>query len=93
MCERGASFAAALHQAGRMVARVRLSRHVPMWSQLAAVYAVPVANYGDVVLSTAVLQPGHYMHNPLQRQLLSHMEAVAGVPATTPRWPLLNELS
>ena len=92
MGERGAPFAAALHRAGRMAARVRLSRHVPTRLRLAAVYAVPVANYGDVVWSTAVLQPGHTMHNPLQRQLLSHMQAVAGVPATTPRWPLLNEL-
>ena len=49
MGERGAPFAAALHRAGRMAARVRLSRHVPTRLRLAAVYAVIVAYYGDVV--------------------------------------------
>ncbi len=32
------------------------------------------------------------MNNPLQRQLLNHMQAVFCIPATTLRWPLLSEL-
>ena len=89
---RSAPFTAALHQSSRMAARVRLGRHIPTRLRLAEIYATPVANYGDVVWSTALLQPKHSMQNQLQRQLLSHMQVVAGVPASTPRWPLLNEL-
>lgn len=89
---REAPFTAALQRTRRIASRVRLGRHVPTRIRLAAVYAAPTANYGDVIWSTAALKPQHALDNPLQRQLLSHMQAVAGVPASTPRWPLLSEL-
>ena len=85
-------FTAALHRTGRMASKVGLARHLPTRLKLAAVYATPVANYGDVIWGTAALQPAQTVRNRLQHQLLSHMQTVAGVPASAPRWPLLAEL-
>ena len=89
---RAAAFAGALQGTGRTAARVRLGRHVPTRIKLAAVYAVPVANYGDVVWGTAQLQPKASLANPVQQAMLTHLKEVAGAPASTPGWPLLNEL-
>lgn len=85
-------FTAALHRTSRVASKVGLGRHLPTRLKLAAVYATPVANYGDVIWGTAALQSAQTVRNRLQHQLLSHIQAVAGVPVSTPRWPLLAEL-
>jgi hypothetical protein len=89
---RAAAFAGALQGCSRIAARAHLMRHVPSRIRLAAVYAVPAANYGDVVWGTAQLQPEGCLANPVQQALLTHMKAVVGAPASTPGWPLLSEL-
>jgi hypothetical protein len=89
---RAAAFVGALRAASNTAARVQLGRHVPSRLQLAATYAVPAANYGDVVWGTAQLQPQDCLANPVQQALLTHLKGVAGVPASTPGWPLLSEL-
>ena len=72
--------------------RLRLDKHVPSMLRLAAVYALPTANYGDVVWATAFLNPADALRTPLQRQLTAHFTTAIGLPASTPRWPLLSEL-
>jgi hypothetical protein len=89
---RAAAFAGALQGCSRIAARAHLLRHVPSRIRLAAVYAVPAANYGDVVWGTAQLQPEGCLANPVQQALLTHMKTVVGAPASTPGWPLLSEL-
>jgi hypothetical protein len=89
---RSKPFAAALHSASVMAQRVGLGTHIPTRLRLAAVYAAPAADYGDVVWGTPLLRPDKCLQNPLQQQFFSHLHHVAGVPASTPRWPLLREL-
>ena len=62
---RAAAFAGALPGTSRTAARVRLGRHVPTRLKLAAVYAVPLAKYGDVVWGIAQLQPEACLANPV----------------------------
>jgi hypothetical protein len=85
-------FAAALQRVTSTAVRLKLRRHIPTRLRLATIYAKPTANYGDVVWATAFLQPMHSLNTRLQRQLISYYASVAGVPASTPRWPLLHEL-
>ena len=92
MAARNQPFLAALQQVSATAIRLRLGKHIPTRLRLAAVYAWPAANYGDVVWATAFLKPADALDTPLQRQLGAHLTAVVGLPASTPRWPLLSEL-
>ena len=89
---RAAAFAAALHAASRTASRVRLGRHLPTCIRLAEVYVAPAANYGDVVWGTGQLQPAACMSNKIQRAMLGYVKHAAGVPPSTPSWPLVQEL-
>ena len=89
---RAVAFTSALQQARRTAIRVRLHNHITTRIRLAQVLAVPAANYGDVVWGTSLLQPNQSMRNPLQKTLLAHLKQAAGVPSSTPGWPLLSEL-
>jgi hypothetical protein len=90
--DRTAALGRALQQTRRTANRVKLGDHVPTRLKLTDVYAVPAANYGDVVWGTAFLAPEKCLNNPLQRMLFSHLKQAAGVPSSTPSWPLLGEL-
>jgi hypothetical protein len=92
MAARAPPFTLALQQTRGIAIRIRLGRHIPTRLRLASIYAMPAANYGDVIWATAFLKPKDSINNQLQRQLLCHLQQLAGVPASTPRWPLLHEL-
>lgn len=92
MTARATAFTASLHAASRTASRLGLGRHLPTRIRMAETYAVPTANYGDVVWGTDQLRPSGGLSNPVQRAVLAHLKQAAGVPASTPAWPLLNEL-
>jgi hypothetical protein len=89
---RAAAFAASLQKASRTARRLSLGRHLPTRIKLAGIYAVPTANYGDVVWGTTQLRPDTCLDNPAQVAMLGHLKRAARLPPTTPTWPLLNEL-
>ena len=92
MTARATAFTASLHAASRTASRRGLGRHLTTRIRLAETYAVPTASYGDVVWGTDQLRPSEGLCNPVQRVLLAHLKQAAGVPVSTPTWPLLNQL-
>ena len=89
---REAPLAAALHRVRCMAAKVRPRHPLPTRIKLAAVYAVPAANYGDVVWATSHLRPQQCLHNKVQSSLLQHLRQVAGLPASAASWGVVREL-
>ena len=65
MTARATAFTASLHAASRTASRLGLGRHLPSRIRLAATYAVPTANFGDMVWGTDQLHPSEAPSNPV----------------------------
>jgi hypothetical protein len=86
------AFSSSLMFVRSLAVRACLGGHVTAVPDLAATYALPTADYGDVLWAVDFLSPALSLRNALQKRLLQFYRHLLHVPCTTDAWIVLHEL-